>query len=178
MTPDSYDQAKTTLQYADQDPDNHNNILTVYNRASLKGPWTSGGTVWNREHVWPKSKCSGTAEHDTHNLRAADNRPGSTINNQRGNVAFGSGSGECGKVGGYWWPGNFDKGDVARISMYMAFRWSMSLSTNIPVNLALQWHEEDPVDFYEMNRNDVIEDYQGNRNPFVDIPELAFTIYG
>jgi len=178
VTPDSYEQAKTTLQYADQDPDNHNNILTIYNRASLTGPWTSGGTIWNREHVWPQSKLSGNASNDTHNLRAADNRPGSTVNGDRGNLAFGAGSGTFGKVNGLWWPGDYDKGDVARISMYMALRYDMTLSTNVSASLALQWNTEDPVDFFESNRNSVIYSYQGNRNPFIDHPELATILYG
>ena len=37
----------------------------------------------------------------------------------------------------------------------------------------LQWHEQYPVTDYERHRNDAIEDVQGNRNPFIDFPELA-----
>ena len=37
----------------------------------------------------------------------------------------------------------------------------------------------DPVDAFEMRRNDVIyESYQFNRNPFVDHPEWATEIWG
>ena len=32
---------------------------------------------------------------------------------------------------------------------------------------------QDPVDDFERNRNNVIYDYQGNRNPFIDHPELV-----
>ncbi|MGB1282803.1 MAG: endonuclease, partial [Schleiferiaceae bacterium] len=42
----------------------------------------------------------------------------------------------------------------------------------------LQWHQNDPVDAFETNRNNVIYNYQGNRNPFVDHPELAEHLYG
>lgn len=37
----------------------------------------------------------------------------------------------------------------------------------------LEWHEEYPVTDYERHRNESIQDLQGNRNPFIDFPELA-----
>jgi len=41
----------------------------------------------------------------------------------------------------------------------------------------LQWHLQDPVDVDEMNRNDTVFSFQGNRNPFVDHPEWVACIY-
>ncbi|MFT7462686.1 MAG: endonuclease I [Pseudohongiellaceae bacterium] len=41
----------------------------------------------------------------------------------------------------------------------------------------LQWHVADPVDAWEMNRNDVVYSYQGNRNPFVDHPEWVDCLF-
>ena len=37
----------------------------------------------------------------------------------------------------------------------------------------LAWHQADPPDAAEAARNDVIQGFQGNRNPFVDHPEWA-----
>jgi endonuclease I len=37
----------------------------------------------------------------------------------------------------------------------------------------LDWSMQDPPDAEEVARNDVIQDFQGNRNPFVDHPEWA-----
>ncbi|MDP8204910.1 MAG: T9SS type A sorting domain-containing protein [Candidatus Tenebribacter mawsonii] len=42
----------------------------------------------------------------------------------------------------------------------------------------MQWHVKDPVDEFGENRNDIIyEDYQENRNPFIDHPEYVEMIY-
>lgn len=46
------------------------------------------------------------------------------------------------------------------------------------IDLLLKWHREDPVDSKELNRNEVIYDIQGNRNPFIDFPRLAEFIWG
>ena len=44
--------------------------------------------------------------------------------------------------------------------------------------LLLTWHELDPVDSFEANRNEVAYSIQGNRNPFIDHPECASLIWG
>ena len=41
----------------------------------------------------------------------------------------------------------------------------------------LQWHESDPVDEFELERNSKVFEFQGNRNPFIDKPELASLIF-
>jgi len=41
------------------------------------------------------------------------------------------------------------------------------------------WNDADPVSEFEANRNDVIyEQFQHNRNPFIDHPEWADAIWG
>jgi hypothetical protein len=42
----------------------------------------------------------------------------------------------------------------------------------------LNWHRNDPPDDFEMNRNNVIYNWQRNRNPFIDAPELVEYIWG
>ena len=43
----------------------------------------------------------------------------------------------------------------------------------------LEWNHLDPVDEYEIHRNNLIyENYQHNRNPFVDFPQWADYIWG
>lgn len=45
-------------------------------------------------------------------------------------------------------------------------------------DLLLQWAEADPVDSREQARNEAVSAIQGNRNPFIDIPDLADYIWG
>jgi endonuclease I len=41
----------------------------------------------------------------------------------------------------------------------------------------LTWHVADPVDAREQWRNDVIDGYQGNRNPFIDHPDWVACLF-
>ena len=89
------------------------------------------------------------------------------------------------------------KGDVARMIFYMAVRYEgeggepdLELTENIPSNTdksplhgklstLIAWHNADPVDDFERNRNNIIyNDYQHNRNPFIDYPVLVDYIFG
>ena len=92
------------------------------------------------------------------------------------------------------------KGDVARILLYVYCRWEQpNLYTDIPadrlpeqesqstdngkkvvesLDTLLQWCECDPVDGWEMERNDLTQQVQGNRNVFIDYPELAWQMFG
>lgn len=155
--------------------------------------------LWNREHVFanslatPDLDASGTngpPYADAHNLRPCD----SPTNSSRGNKLFATGTGNSGAVTGGWYPGDEWKGDVARIAMYMYLRYgSQCLPTALGVgdssgtpddmiDLFLQWNVDDPVSDFEKQRNtyhDSAGTYaQGNRNPFIDNPAFATTIWG
>jgi uncharacterized repeat protein (TIGR02543 family) len=171
LAKDPYELAKTTLRFSDVDPDNPNNVLLVYTRNSVEGPWSYGGVNWNREHVWPQSKMPGPGnELDNHNLKPCN----PSINSSRGNKAYGDST-----TTSTYYPGEPDKGDVSRIIMYMSVRWDLTISNLIlDPELLQKWIVIDPVDAFEANRNTVIEKYQHNRNPFIDIPGLAYYFWG
>ena len=158
----------------------------------------SGSIGWNREHVWPKSlggfENTGAGA-DLHHVRPDD----VTTNAKRGNLKFGNASGGSevkgsslvsGALGGYASGGYFEpldnvKGDVARICLYVYVRYGAELSkcssiTNVfeSVDVLLEWCESDPVDSWEMGRNEVVGKIQGNRNVFIDYPEYAWLIFG
>ena len=50
--------------------------------------------------------------------------------------------------------------------------------TQYGITLLMKWHRQDPVSEKELKRNNAIEATQGNRNPFIDYPELAEYLWG
>jgi endonuclease I len=78
------------------------------------------------------------------------------------------------------------KGDVARIYFYFITRYENLISSwssydmfdgssdkvleDTFLNILMNWHLNDPVSQKEIDRNNQIYIYQGNRNPFVDQP--------
>ncbi|MBT5632148.1 MAG: hypothetical protein HOJ13_05410 [Nitrospina sp.] len=64
------------------------------------------------------------------------------------------------------------RGDASRAYLYMSFQYKIPLEERLENSLRA-WHFEDPPDEWEEKRNDMIEVTQGNRNPFIDQPELV-----
>lgn len=179
----SYSNIWTTCEEANEDPNNSNNVILFYSGFSVdKDDHVSGSTGWNREHTWPQSKDGPYT--DAHHLMPTDNR----TNSVRGNNPFavggsyvtsGYGTVTTSKsTGSTFEPRDEVKGDVARICMYIAVRYGFDINTVISLDLALEWNEFDPVDDFEINRNNVLYGYQNNRNPFIDNPEFANMIWG
>ena len=90
-------------------------------------------------------------------------------------------------------PADIYKGDFARAYFYMAtvyeefadiWQSPMMDNNSYPVwkdwalELLLQWHRADPVSQKELDRQEAVYAIQGNRNPFIDYPELVEYIWG
>ncbi len=154
-------------------------ISSFYSGKEIGPAWDSGAT-WNREHTWPNSKgdASGQGENDIMMLRPTAKEE----NGSRGNTAYGESS-------GYYNPNSVSggkynlHGDVARILLYVYVRWgntgSMWGSSGVieSKEVLLKWMAEDPVDTWELGRNDSVQSITGTRNVFVDYPELAFLLF-
>ncbi|PCI03672.1 MAG: ribonuclease [Flavobacteriaceae bacterium] len=180
-----YWQRHSYLYKADKDPNNEANVILLYSGESRnKMEYSSSSNsyspqTFNTEHVYPKSKLSD--EHslaDMHHLRVCD----SDVNTKRYNYHFTDGTGDY-KLINYdrWYPGDEWRGDVARMILYVNLRYDEPLNGDIStsgINLFLKWNIEDPVSAIEIQRNNVIEDAQGNRNPFIDNPYLVTLLYG
>ena len=191
----SYDDCHYKANRTDCENENgsENKLLLIYTSyTATQSQWNG----WNREHVWPKSLGGDTTSGggaDLHHIRPSDAVVNSTRNNYKygntngGTAKYGSNP-ASGYLGGYLGGGYFEpldnvKGDVARICLYVYVRWGSAWgATSITkvfqsVDVLLEWCALDPVDTWEMGRNEVIQDIQGNRNVFIDYPELAWLMF-
>ena len=192
------------LKEADQNPANSNQVWLVYTeqgRAKLDYQTTSNNFgTWNREHTYPRSRGgffsidlddiadgknvywtteADSLRHgnsDAHALRATDGPE----NSSRGNQHYGEYTGPTGNLGSF-------KGDVARSVLYMEIRYNgLEVVDGFPdvtgqlgdLATILDWHRNDPPDDFEMNRNNIVQEWQFNRNPFIDQPDLVEHIWG
>ena len=158
--------------------------------------------VWSKSHGFPDE--IDTAYTDIHHLRPADESVNSSRSNldfdNGGNQHVEAT--ECYYDSDSWEPRDAVKGDVARMMFYMVVRYDPGYhtdnslydlelvdSTGVDIGLPpgaplfgklstlIQWHAQDPVDDFELNRQEVIYGYQGNRNPFIDNPQWVESIF-
>lgn len=203
----NYGDVTTILKIADRNPLNHNQVWLMYveqPRAVLDFQTTGDNTgTWNREHIYPQSRggfSNGTSDTadgidvwlptnaddilaghaDAHHIRAEDGPENSSRNNK--DYGLGDYNGPAGNQGSW-------KGDAARAVFYMAVRYNLLnvVNGNPPdttlhqlgdLATLLLWNTNDPSDDFEMNRNNYIYTWQMNRNPFIDLPQLANYIWG
>jgi deoxyribonuclease I len=102
------------------------------------------------------------------------------VNGDRSNYIFGEIDGEDRKYGECDFevaeriaePKKSIRGDIARSYLYMSHQYKMKIPDDYE-ELLRRWHLSDPPDEWERDRNSLIEDVQGNRNPFIDYPEMV-----
>lgn len=169
----SYADTKSMYCVTDCVSNDYSHISSFYSGKQLTGAW-DGASTWNREHTWPNSKgLGGNDENDIMMLRPTWVQE----NSSRGNTAYGQSS-------GYYDPGLSTRGDCARIVLYVYTRWGNTSymwgksGVMENMNVLLSWMAEDPVDTWEMGRNDAVQSITGVRNVFVDYPELAWYLFG
>jgi hypothetical protein len=177
-------------------------ILTAYSQVCVRGSGGDGNSYKeqgdangdgvsndfvNAEHIWPQSYFNSALPMvaDLHHLMSTLSVP----NGRRGNLKFArvasatyatSSGSKLGKEG--FEPDDSVKGNVARALFYFVVRYSdRSIRQGMDYNafwtrnvpMLLEWNRQDPPDAAERRRNELVEEFQGNRNPFIDNPELA-----
>ena len=199
---DSYSNAKFVFLESDADPDKPGNVIDIYRGLSYDGNnYGTGAGTLNREHIWAKSHgnfpTNAAVYCDYHNLRPSEAR----INQVKSNKDFDwvtngtefEGSG-CFYNSSAWEPRTPVKGDVGRTLFYMDTRYKgVSGELNLDVVNSLntyplpkhgkldavyEWNTLDLPDFFEINRNEAVYKYQGNRNPYIDNPYWVEMIWG
>ena len=166
-----------------------------------KGSGSEEGKVYNREHTWPKSTFGSTEStpqySDIHHITPVDK----IVNGKRSNFAYGevkqpsfisqNGSklgtpkDNLGANNTVFEVVDFYKGDHARMHFYTSVRyyedslfidcdWASTGARLKPWynEMLYEWNTADPVSQKEIDRNNEIYKLQGNRNPFIDYPEL------
>ena len=142
----------------------------------------------NCEHTWPRSRMDDDRDaalyhhqqSDIHHLYPTD----AEANSHRGSLRFGEPtssrnldytpavSGLNNEGDPVFMPREERRGDVARVVLYYSIRWGAAIPE--PEESVLRaWSSADPPDARERTRNDRIAAVQGNRNPFIDCPQLV-----
>ena len=170
---------------------NYSNVCDCYNREhTIPQSWFDERTPMKSDafHVYPTDgKVNGIRSNHPHGETNAAPIGGKAL----GKIGKSSVSGYSGTV---YEPDDEYKGDIARTYFYFVTCYEDQLSpfdrndvltgdtypslTYWFYNLMLDWHREDPVSEKELVRNEAVYEYQNNRNPFIDYPELVEHIWG
>ena len=201
-------QGKTWWGFWSTDRDENGYFIDRYSAKTEWVKSTSQGATgagMNIEHSFPKSWWGGEkvqGYEDLYNLMPCKSKINSTKSNYpMGIVVSGDKGNGWTKVGKgtdgnwYWEPAAPWKGDFARGYMYMAtayqdYKWSGDRALQIlqqgdyptlkewAYKLYIQWAKADKPDAVEVKRNNDVYKIQGNRNPYVDFPNLMEYVWG
>ena len=190
----------------DQSPEGAGSVQLIYSDKAAPAAGYGEQDTWTREHLWQDSRgaVGGFAFTDIHNNRPENTRVtmirGDMTFGECGTVefadvceqpAFGGAPGDTSQDGKVWMPPANVRGDIARAIFYMELRYgNTELALEIKdcppfagkmsyLSQLLEWHAADPVSDEEFQRNtDACSNWQGNRNPFVDHPNLVSKFFG
>lgn len=143
----------------------------------------------NTEHTFPQGNFNSNLpmKADMHHLFVTD----VDANSARGNLRFGNVVSGVNWTGGdskrglqadgelVFEPRDPQKGPAARAVLYFVIRYqNFGGFLNAAQEQTLrEWSEMFPPDVVQKNRNEDVFDYQHNRNPFVDYPQMLDRIY-
>ena len=156
------------------------------------------------ETATPLTRFKYDGSYDLHHLTPSD----AAANTAKSNYPLGEvdsplfdngvtkvGTGQAnGRASNLFEPADEYKGDFARMYLYFVtcyqdYSWkssalSMFAQNSYPTlnaygqSLLLKWHRQDPVSQKEIDRNNAVYSFQGNRNPFIDYPNMVEYIWG
>ena len=162
--------------------DNHQGaVCSVYSaKTCLMTDGVPSHKIMNIEHTWPQSDgANGDAKSDLHHIFPVE----SSVNSIRASLPF------CDVEDIKWSKDNSKRGygkfmehcfgppaehvgNVARALFYFSIRYRMPIDQNQEYYLR-KWNKADPVDQMEIERNNLIKEFQNNLNPFILDSSLA-----
>lgn len=174
---------------------------------SLQDSSGSPEDYWNREHLWPQSFGGdvGAAFSDLFHVVPAYKGVNSSRGNKwfeevnPGDSGYASPAHplapDCEANSDAWEPADGQKGRVARALFYMATRYMFDANLELidtpeegtpaindtlmaDLSTLLEWNRKFlPVLREQQLNQDIFDDYQGNRNPYIDFPEFADAVW-
>ena len=200
-----YENDGTVLDMYSENP-NGTDPYNYNHHQNTCGTYQDEGYCYNREHLLPQSIFNSgmPMKADAHFVVPTDgyvnNRrasyPFGEVNNPSWTSQNGSKLGPntvYGYSGTVFEPIDEFKGDIARMLFYVATRYEDQISgwggsdmldgssdqvfSNWFLQVLLDWAAQDPVSQREIDRNNAVYNYQGNRNPFIDHPEWVNAIW-
>jgi len=137
---------------------------------------------FNTEHIWPQSLFDKKSpmKSDLHHIFPSDRE----ANNRRSNYPFGpidrirwEKQGSRLGENQHFLPKRLSRGLVARSMFYFVARYeNYEEFLNEQEGLLREWHLKYRPGDQEILRNEFVYRFQGNRNPFVDYPQLIYRI--
>lgn len=172
-----------------------------YNREhTFPRSWWGGGTALSDtinvdlHHLFPSDRSLNSAKS---NYPPGEVTTASTTGSN-GFLIGTNGAYPCASMS-YFEPIDEYKGDYARAMFYIATRYQHQMAAWETINargdcamsgdpflgyetwlidVLLQWHANDPVSQKEIDRNNAVHAIQGNRNPYIDVPNFVNLIWG
>ena len=183
----SYDWSR--YEAADEAYNDSSSVISIYTRHNILKSAHVGSyswTTWNKEHIYTQTAFP-NSKTDNHNIFACEGQ----INGYRSNLKFGEVAHNSTnqvtvfghitdnyKTASLWEPCDEAKGEVARAVLYTSLYYNYTISSIFSSEaVCLKWHAQFPVTEREIFRNNRVHTLQGNRNPFVDHPSYANSIY-
>tara|TARA_B100000989_G_C19463088_1_gene437079 strand:- start:485 stop:1042 length:558 start_codon:yes stop_codon:yes gene_type:complete len=152
----------------------YNNLLTydIYSNETI-----TNNNLLTAEHIFPQSytKKYKDAKRDMHNIFLTN----AETNIYRSNYPFRD-ENNCFHLQEYKYfiPCDFAKGQIARSIAYMKLIYPLlDVGKVIDIELLLYWNKQFEPHFLEHNRNILINNIQGNYNPFICDPNLIYKFF-
>ncbi|WP_169734599.1 endonuclease [[Mycoplasma] collis] len=202
-----YENDKSILDVYSENPNGKDEYFYQQYNANSKEHAENEGAGLNREHLIPqswfdkkepiRSDAQFVWPSDIYVNSVRENFPHDKVLKLEKKTKNGSKKGKNKFNKNVFEPVDEFKGDIARAYLYYAITWNKDKKFNVKkdqnlvlqnifpylkkhyLDLYIKWNNEDSVDEFDIKRNnEIAEKWHGVRNPFIDYPDLAKSLFG